>query len=554
MKPWEEYQKPIAEPKPWEEYAAQPVQTEAQPEMGKLETLSKGFVRGLRDIPDAGAQLLRRAVPENVGTSIDQFGNYLSDVGLPIARSEGVEGVDAIVRAAEEDYQKNWRGGRPAGLDVGRIGGNIAATAPLVSLVPGAMAASLPARMTAGAATGAGVGLLSPVQNTEDFASEKTKQVGMGALFGGIAPAIIEGGARVIKPQISKAVQALMGEGVTPTPGQILGGAAKRIEEGLTSVPIIGDAIQTAQRRAVNDVNRAALNRVLEPLGQKLGKKDEIGYEAIRKVGGIVSDAYDDLLPKLKVHADKKFTTEINDLAKVASNLPSEQARQFESILQNEVLGKFTGFGKMMGETMKGVDSKIGGLIRSYRGSQNPDHRLLADALGEVQFSLRSLVERANPSYAGQLSKINQAYANLLRVENAASRLGSKEGVFSPAAISGASRAMDKTLRKRASARGQALMQDLGENAQNVIGQSVPDSGTPFRTINALALGGGAVVNPWIPAGAVAGAAMYSSPAQKMLAALLTKRPQLAGPLADQLRRLSVPASMALPAAYNSGE
>ena len=49
-----------------------------------------GVFMGLRDAVDGGAQLLRRAVPSGVGAAIDDFGNSLADMGLPVARSSGV--------------------------------------------------------------------------------------------------------------------------------------------------------------------------------------------------------------------------------------------------------------------------------------------------------------------------------------------------------------------------------------------------------------------------------------------------------------------------------
>ena len=511
-----------------------------------------GFVRGLLDIPDAGAQLLRRAVPEGVASKIDAFGNMLADAGLPLAKTEGVEGVDALVKQNEQAYQAARAEKGADGMDWGRLGGNIAATIPIAMAAPTG-GGGLLARTLAGAGQGAAVGALQPVTEG-DFASEKANQISVGTLFGSFMPAVTSGIARMVKPQTAPEVVALMKEGVTPTPGQVLGGAAKRVEEGLTSVPVIGDAIKTGQRRATEEFNRAAINRVLAPVGQSLPKNIPVGREAVKFAGEAVSKAYDDLLPKLNIQADKQFAQEIGSLRKLAQNLPEAQAKQFSNILKNDVLGKFERSGKMMGETMKGIESNLGRLVRSYGRSENPDHRLLADALKETQAALRSMVERGNPQHAGALAKVNEAYANLLRVESAAGRLGSKDGIFSAAGLTGAAKAKDASLNKRAFARGKALMQDLGETGQQVLGQTVPDSGTPFRAMNALALGTGAVLSPAATAGALGASALYTAPAQKLMAKLLTERPEVAQAIADQVRKGGALAPALAPLLMESGQ
>ena len=86
--------------------------------------------------------------------------------------------------------------------------------------------------------------------------------------------------ASMISPNVAPEVKTLMNEGITPTPGQILGGGAKRFEEGLSSVPVVGDFIKNAQLRAVEDLNKVAFDRALKPIGKELPKdasKKELG-------------------------------------------------------------------------------------------------------------------------------------------------------------------------------------------------------------------------------------------------------------------------------------
>ena len=126
----------------------------------------------------------------------------------------------------------------------------------------------------------------------------------------------------------------------------------------------------------------------------------------------------------------------------------------------------------------------------------------------------------------------------LMRVENAAGRTGAHEGIFSPAQLKAAARQMDSSLRKRGFAQGKANMQDTAEAARGVLGSTVPDSGTPFRALNMLAVGGGYALDPSIAAGMAAGSAAYSQPVQWAARHALASRPEVVRQTGNALARL----------------
>jgi len=140
-------------------------------------------IRGLRDIPDAGAQLLTRGLEaiSPSGSSIEEF-----------FKSER-QRVEDINRQAEADYQTNFRQGqmRQGEIDVGRVGGNIfGALIPSTAAVRALGAATAPVR--AGAISGAVSGALQPVATTPgmtapEFFAQKVEQTGAGTAFGGLA-------------------------------------------------------------------------------------------------------------------------------------------------------------------------------------------------------------------------------------------------------------------------------------------------------------------------------------------------------------------------------
>jgi hypothetical protein len=420
--------------------------------------------------------------------------------------------------------------------------------------MPGATAASLAARAAAGGASGAASGALSPVtENQEDFAAEKGKQAAIGAAFGTAAAPVSGAIARVIRPKTSPDVKVLMDEGVTPTVGQTLGGWAARLEDKARSIPILGDAITWAQRGAVEDLNRAAYGRALKPIGGTVPK--DVGREGVDEVYRQLSDAYGKLLPRLSFKADQTFAQELGTLREMASQLPESQARRFEQILRNGVIGKFTPQGNASGETVKAVESELGRLERGYSKDPSIDQRLLGDALQELQATIRRTLQRVNPKHAEELADINHGYAVYARIRDAAGRQGSEKGVFTPAQLSAAVRAGDSSVAKGAFARGAAPMQDLSDAGKAVLGSKYPDSGTPGRLLAGAAAGGAGFIEPTIPIALGTASLPYLPVIRRLFAQALTKRPEAATALAERVRQL-LPAlgSAGAPALYEGAK
>lgn len=500
-----------------------------------------GIGMGLRDPIDAGAQMLRRAVPEGVGKSIDAFGNRLADMGLPVARSEGVEGVDAAINQRDAQYQAARQAVGRDGMDWARLGGNIAGITPMMAAMP-AGGAGMAGRMLAGGAQGAVAGAMAPVigeQAQQDFGGEKSGQALLGGAFGAAAPAVIGGVARMVSPRASlpgSPAQTLAREGVELTPGQALGGAIMRAEDRAMSIPIMGDAIRGARSRANESLNRAVYNRVLEPIGKSTSKS---GREAVDDAVRFVSQAYDDVLAKVRFVPDNEFTQNISQLRGMAQNLPAREARAFDQVLQREVIEPLTKGRWADGQTFKRVESQLGERAQQFLRATDAYQNDVGRALLEVQKSLRESLSRMNPSHAKELRSVNTAYANLVRMENAAGRIGAHDGVFTPQQLAQAIRQSDRSVRKRAYSRGGALMQDLSDAAQSRMSAQVPDSGTPERLMAAaLAGGAGYMASPAIPAALAAGAIPYLPGLSKAATSAIMSRPSTAQDLARALRAL----------------
>lgn len=502
--------------------------------LSRMERVTQGLV----DPISGGAQLLTNLLPDSVVKAGNTANNWLADnTGMVARLPQG--GVDQQVRDNEAQYKDRRAASGETGFDGYRAIGNVLSPANLglARVLP--VGATLPAKIGIGAAGGAGSAALAPV-TSGDFASEKAKQMGVGGAFGAATAPLVHAVSRVVSPNASTSqnLQVLRNEGVRPTIGQSLGGWANRVEEKLQSVPIMGDAITAARQRSGADLNRAAANRALAPIGRELPNNLN-GNDAVLFVRRAMNDAYDDVLPQMRVQQDAPFQQAVNSLRRmVDGGAISPNARgSFQRFVNNEVNPMFQGQQAMTGETFKRLQSKVTEQIQRTGASTDADQRLLADAYRELGDQLNQLTIRGNPQIAPQLQAINRGYANFKRLQRASSSVSAEDGVFTPAMLHSAVKATDRSKDKARFSEGNALMQDLSAPGKALLNNKVPNSGTVDR----LLLGGGAVgaglLNPWIPAGLAGGAVLYTPPAQALLRGLVSARPGFAEPVGQALQR-----------------
>ena len=524
--PWEAYQTSAPQDGPWSAYRrAAPKEAPIDPTegMSTAERLLAGTGKAFVDIGRAAKQIVGMGDDQEIadarerdralmGTGAGITGNLIGNLAASLLPA-GAAGVALRGAAAVPALSGALRAGQAA-----------------------AEAHPLLAAMAPGAASGALMGALEPTVEGESRARNMATNAAIGGAVGA-APRVL---ARVVKPETSAGAKQLIDEGVRLTPGQALGGAWKASEEKLASLPILGDIIKGAQRRGIEDFNRAAANRVLKPIGLTAPKDFKAGHEAIAMLERKVGDAYDDVLAKIgRVDLDNAFQSEVNKIAGMTDELGDAAKNQFQSILKNRVIDRMTPAGTMSADTMKIVESDLNRLARQYKGSPDPNQRGLGAAIQEVQASLRRATRRsAGPDLVDQLDAANSAWAQFVRVQDAAGRIGAKEGVFTPAQLTSAVRGQDKTLRKGAFARGDALMQDLAESGKTALTQEVPDSGTAGRLLAAAAAGGGplGLIDPTIATMTALGALPYTSIGGRLTLAALARRPEEARAIAELLR------------------
>lgn len=116
-------------------------------------------------------------------------------------------------------------------------------------------------------------GAIAGAVNTRgDEPIEVLGDAAFGAATGRLADMGMNALADTVAPQIAPHVNRLLQGGVKLTPGQIKGGAAQRVEDAATSIPLMGDMISSMQREATESFNTAAINEAISPAGLNLNR------------------------------------------------------------------------------------------------------------------------------------------------------------------------------------------------------------------------------------------------------------------------------------------
>lgn len=462
--------------------------------------------------------------------------------------------MDQTVANQDAQYQAQRQGN---GVDLGRLAGNVAGSAPLAMAAPEAAPASLLGRTMVGAGMGAANSLLTPVTDTsQPYADQKLGQLATGALTGGAAVPVAAAAGGLVRGVTDPVRQRLAAAGVQMTPGQILGGALQRTEDKLTSVPVLGDMIKNAQQRSVQSFNRSAYNSALEPIGQTVPNNVGTGSAGVDYVRRQIGDVYNSLAPRATFVADQNFG---NDLATIRANLAQNAPgalNQFDNIVENQVTNKLQHGFVLDGQQWGNTRSTISGIARNQRlGNATPDNRVLADSLDDLNDAINAGVGRASPPDVLQdLQRANAAYSQYKQIERAAGMAGASNNgnVFTAAQYANAIR-RGATASQKATNGG--LNGQFAADATDVLGSKYPDSGTVGRSLLTLGLGaaaGHAAAPGVVIPGAAAiglGSLPYTATGQRLAQALLMNRPGFATPLGNAISRFGPAAGvLAVPA------
>ena len=514
----------------------------------------KAFKAGLT-IPEAKPSKLEKAINYSraalQGTTLgfaDEIGSGVAALGAKGAQMAGLipgdESLGDIYRGMQSQVDSEQRQFQKENPKTA-LALELAGSAPLAAF-GGSAAAGKTLGQTAlkGAAIGSAYGGTYGVGTAKE--GERLESGGKGALAGAVGGAILpvaaSGVGRVISTRASKnpQLQKLLAEDVRPTIGQALGGAAGRTEEKLMSTPIFGDMIKRARNMTSGDFQKAAWNRALKPLGDKM-PKGKTGREAVSYVHEALSKKYDDVLNKIgAVTPDNAFYSSVDELDDLvrSAKMPSKEIKEWDFIL-NKARGALDDNGVMTSEGFKKLESTLTTAGKKLARQDSVFSNDLSVAVRQLREGLRGMLQRQAGGNADELSRVNKAYANFKILESAAGGQGATGGAFTAKQLSAAVRKADASKGKGRFARGEALMQDLTDAGTDVVSDVVPNSGTFDR----LALSGGALasgtVSPAIPASLAIGGAAYTRPIQNALVKAVASRPEKAAAVARRLNALS---------------
>jgi hypothetical protein len=504
-----------------------------KPATPSVEPPSSSLLMGIKDPISGAAQLLPKGLE-----FVTSAGGYAPN---PLSRFFGSEAekVGQMVSAEEQAYQKQRAAQGGTGIDIGRIAGNIVSPANIVGGIraaQGARALGAGAGMQA-AAAGAAQGAMQPVTEPTGFAEEKAAQVGFGAIGGKVGEAVVGGLGKVMNPLASKAEQTMRDLGITPTPGQTLGGAFKKAEDFAQNLPLIGEQIRGAREKVLFDFNKGIINKTLEKVNDKL-PENVIGRDAVRYAADQVSNKYDEVLGKMKFDLDFKTTSGILDALNKA-NLPSAvQREEATNILNSIALNKFAGK-TLTGAEYKSIESDLAKEVSKYKNSGSAADRNVGDALQGVLNTFKTELYQQNQRYTPQLRRIDSAYGELKLMERAAANTGAENGVFTPKQYNLAVKQSDVTRQKSAFAKGTARGQELSESALKTLGEDTKSTLEGRLAIGTL--GGMATLsNPYVGVPLAIGATgLYSPMGIKAADVMLRQRPELMRQLGQPLDQYS---------------
>lgn len=418
-----------------------------------------GFVRGMMDIPEAGAQLLTRGLEaiSPAGSGMEEF-----------MQSERKRVED--INSQNEMIYRQLRAGQfmPGEMDVGRVVGNVAGSLlPSTAAVKALNLAAAPVK--AGAVSGVVSGALQPVTpGATDYFTQKAQQIGTGGLFGAgggylsdkLISALLGKGPTVTAPAAASTAQSQATATVTPTasvtggqvtpgvvgadlsaglteaqkaildrgkamgfrttPGQETGSRSlQQMEARLESNPMTSGAFNT-----VKDTNQKVLNRATaQAIGVDAAElSNPVLATAQRQISAVYNKAASPTVQKLDQMYVMNGIDLIDSAAEGLTTLPLK-SNIFVKQLQDLALK-----GEATGNQLSTLSSKLGKKAKNEMTTPSGDREL-----GQALFQIKEIVDdqlMAGMSAADQAAfrTARANYRNLMTVRTSSGVINPSSG------------------------------------------------------------------------------------------------------------------------------
>lgn len=466
--PWSQYQQPTTAPLPKPTYQPSPYEFQVDISSPRsdttMERMGKGALIGLR----TGGKGLK---------------------GLMAGFVPGVEMTPSDIAELEQMKAYTAEAGWPAMV------GQTLEQIPQYAVATGLGPASMLGRAVSSGIVG---GMLAP--------ENRLTEAALGAGGSAIGEGLTGMAAKIARGPIAQEyVKPLWEKGVKPTLAQALGGGWKTAEEKMTSIPLVGSAIEKAQRRGLESFNKASLQGVIDELNTGLQTTStstavispqmqgvaqkftnigdiELGAKGFEKVYKAVGSVYDDLAK----NSSGELTPELQDsflqLRDMAAQIEPKAQSKFDALLKDTVLSKIKDGQRIPGETFKLIDRDLDKLIASLENpNKGSTDNLLGKAFQQVKAEMINMMENQNPGYADILRNADAAYRKLALLGKAStSSVGSE--LATPANLLQQLRAEDTSSWKGGFAMNKAPWTDWARQNLELMGNKFPESGTAARS------------------------------------------------------------------------
>lgn len=511
-------------------------------EIRKFQKQSPGYKGDYRidvekiEVPNSTANRIAASGP---ATAIAAAGDAVTGYSLDsiIGATGGDEELARLGLGMARQQNPGW------GLAGDVAGGTLAALTAEAGLARMGMAPSfgrgLLADTSYGAAAGAGM--------SDD--GNRLAGAGLGALAGGAGNvagnALARGVGNALTGVTDPSVQALRQSKTPLTIGQTVGrsgrvgGIVKGAEDRLSGLPGVGDMINARRTEGITRMNAKAFDKALEPINKTAGGK--VGEEGVQEAHAAVQQAFREALDGKSAQLDVDFVRgsadALNRLRRLKRNdIGNEVVDQIEEVTRGYIDPTT---GELTGENMQAMLGSLREIRQAYKA--DPLGKRIGDEVRKIERSVEGMFERQAPEVMPKYNNAKQAYRRVSILANTVNRAKNSEGVFTSGQLGMSDRQNStKFDGAMAAASGKGQFHDFQRDAQNVLPNKVPDSGTAGRLATAVVPGAIAGSGAGIgfaagdtQSGAQAGlgiasitAALYTRQGQRALAALAAKRGQ----------------------------
>jgi len=345
-------------------------------------------------------------------TALERFGRGAEDVvqGVKqlyqhaVGTPEDAAAIDKTIQEQNAQYEK----GRSIGLQPGekpkfdwmRLGGNVAATAP-VMLIPGGAAPGVLARGASMAAQGGAAAAAMPVTGDGNFLTQKAVQTGIGAVTAPLAGFGLQKlgnfiGNKVVRPGMALARRGTAAiEGKAINPNAVMNADGTFTQAGAEAMKKLGITVDDLHDDAIRALQKAASSATKE--AKALTPEQQIRAAMIHDVTGEPAT----LGQVTRDFAQQQTEQELKKINVVGTELRSRFAKQNAGLLKNfqDIKTQTGGMapneyqaGNLVSDAVKTSeatkDSAVSNLYKAYRNSGGADaaipDKAIADRLGTV--------------------------------------------------------------------------------------------------------------------------------------------------------------------------